>query len=83
MPILRAPVNIDRLVPAEAPRTTHAGRFAIPVSLRDGNYELLRIDLVYDEAGAEELYAALGEHLAGRGARPAPAYSSGGSGVVR
>jgi hypothetical protein len=70
MPILHAPLNIDRLVPAGAPRTTHAGRFAIPAALRDGEYELLKLDLVYDEAGAEELYAALGEHLAGRGARP-------------
>lgn len=71
MPILHAPVNIDRLATAGPPRTTNAGRFAIPAVLRDGEYELLKLDLVYDEAAAEELYHALGEHLAGRGARPA------------
>ena len=72
MPILNAPVNIDRLVVAGPGRTTNAGRFALPVALMDGTYKLLGIDLVFDEARSEELYEALGEHLAGRGARPEP-----------
>jgi hypothetical protein len=72
MPMLSAPVNIDRLVAAGEPHTTHAGRFAIPAALMDGEYQLLALKLVYDDAAAEQLYIALGEHLAGRGARPAP-----------
>lgn len=71
MPMLYAPVNIDRIVPAGPPRTTNAGRFAIPVAIRDGQYDLLKTDVVFDETMAEQLYVALGEHLAGRGARPA------------
>lgn len=76
MPLLSPPVNIDQLVPG-TPRTTHAGRFAIPVDLRDGAHTLARLGLVFDGPAAEQLYAALGAHLAGHGAStPAPTMRS-------
>lgn len=47
-------------------RTTHAGRLAIPVTLRLGEHAIAVVDLVLDGERAAQLYAALGEHLAGR-----------------
>lgn len=66
--LLSAPINVDRLKPAGPPRTTGAGRFAIPVALMDGQYEHLKLDLVLDADTAEQLHAALDRHLAGTGA---------------
>ena len=53
-------------------RTTHAGRLAIPVTLRLGEYVVAAVDVVLDGAGAEELFTALGDHLAGRGTIAGP-----------
>lgn len=66
MVLLSPPVTIDRLAPGP-PRTTHAGRFAVPVALMDGERELAVISLVFDDAAAEQLHQALENHLAGRG----------------
>lgn len=59
---------VDRIELAGAPRTTHAGRVALPVDLKDGPYTVATYDLVLDERAATELYESLGRHLAGRGA---------------
>jgi len=48
-------------------RTTHAGRLAIPVTLKLGEYVVAVVDVILDGSSAEQLLAALGEHLAGRG----------------
>lgn len=61
---------VDHLELDGPPRTTNAGRVALPVALKDGLYTVANYDLVLDERRATELYEALGEHLAGRGARP-------------
>lgn len=73
MPKLHAPVNIDRLAPAGPPRTTGAGRFAIPVALMDGQNQICVLELVYDGDGADRLHRSLDGHLAAQGAgTPAP-----------
>lgn len=48
-------------------RTTHAGRLALPVTLSLGECAVAVVDLILDGDRAEQLLAALGEHLAGRG----------------
>jgi hypothetical protein len=63
----RLPAETCWHVSADGPaRTTHAGRLALPVTVRLGEHVVAVIDLVLDGNRAAQLYAALGEHLAGR-----------------
>lgn len=76
MPVINAPVNIDRLEPAGPPRTTGAGRFAVPVALMDGQYRHCVLELILDGAAAEVLHDALDGHLAAKGAdTPVPCHT--------
>lgn len=67
MAAISSTIHIDRLEPAGPARTTGAGRFAVPVDLKDGPYTLGTLELVFDEQRATELHQSLTEHLAGRG----------------
>lgn len=71
MPVINAPANVDHLEPAGPPRTTPAGRLAVPVALMDGKCTVAALDLVLDGPYAERLHGALGSHLAGLGAAAA------------
>ena len=53
--------------PAGAPRTTHAGRLALPVEIRLGNSVVAVVDLILDGTRTAELQAALDAHLRGAG----------------
>jgi hypothetical protein len=72
MPPITIPATtvFDHLEPAGPPRTTPAGRFALPVNLMDGRYKVDSSELVFDEARATELLEALQLHLAGRAVGP-------------
>jgi hypothetical protein len=50
------------------PRTTHAGRLALPVAIRLGECVVAVVDVILDGARASELQAALDAHLRGAGA---------------
>lgn len=63
----RPPTDSWRAEAGGPARTTHAGRLAIPVTLRLGECVVAVVDVILDGASAEQLLAALGEHLAGRG----------------
>jgi hypothetical protein len=67
---LTVSTQIDHLELAGPPRTTHAGRLALPVALKDGRYTVATYELVLDENAATELHAAIHRHLAGQGAQP-------------
>lgn len=58
------------------PRTTHAGRIALPITLRAHGEMLAVVDLVLDGATATRLHAALTAHLSGHGAGPSASVRS-------
>lgn len=64
--------QIDHLELAGPPRTTNAGRLALPVALKDGPYTVATYDLVLDERAATEFHRAVHRHLAGLGAQAGP-----------
>lgn len=68
MTLINAPANIDRLEPAGPPKTTGAGRFAVPVRLMNGQQPVAQFDLIFDGPAAEQLHDALDGHLAAQGA---------------
>lgn len=57
-----------RLELAHEPRTTHAGRIALPITLSAHGEIVAVVDLVLDGALAARLHAALTAHLSGQGA---------------
>lgn len=62
-----------RLELAHEPRTTHAGRIALPIALSAHGEMLAVVDLVLDGSTATRLHAALTAHLSGHGTGPSPA----------
>ena len=67
--MILALVDADWSLAADGPgRTTAAGRFALPVRIRNGESLVGVVELILDGNLAEQLHAALGAHLAGHGA---------------
>ena len=52
---------------AGPPRTTHAGRLALPVAISLGECVVAVVDVVLDGDASSELRAALDAHLRGHG----------------
>lgn len=53
--------------PAGPPRTTHAGRLALPVVIKLGECVVAVVDLILDGPKASDLQTALDVHLRGAG----------------
>ncbi len=65
------------------PRTTHAGRIALPIAFQAPGQPAAVVDLILDGAEAIRLHAALTAHLSGRGAGPDLAEACAAIGAAR
>lgn len=62
------PVTGWRAEAVGAARTTHAGRLALPVAIKLGDYVIAVVDLILDGQAADQVCQALTAHLSGTGA---------------